>query len=79
MRLLENVREDDIFLLLDADELPNKESLLFLKLFDGLVFKHILSIPTDLSKMDRTCQVWFSLDSLRLLLVEGRGGCAHIV
>ena len=43
MRLLENVREDDIFLLLDADELPNKESLLFLKLFDGLVFKHILT------------------------------------
>ena len=43
MRLLENVREDDIFLLLDADELPNKESLLFLKLFDGLVFKDILT------------------------------------
>ena len=43
MRLVENVREDDIFLLLDADELPNKESLLFLKLFDGLVFKHILT------------------------------------
>ena len=43
MRLLESVREDDIFLLLDADELPNKESLLFLKLFDGLVFKHILT------------------------------------
>ena len=43
MRLLENVREDDIFLLLDADELPNKESLLFLKLFDGLVFEHILT------------------------------------
>ena len=43
MSLVENVREDDIFLLLDADELPNKESLLFLKLFDGLVFKHILT------------------------------------
>ena len=35
MKLLDNVRDDDIFLLLDADELPNPESLMFLKLFDG--------------------------------------------
>ena len=37
MKLLDNVRDDDIFLLLDADELPNPESLMFLKLFDGWV------------------------------------------
>ena len=37
MKLLDNVRDDDIFLLLDADELPNTESLMFLKLFDGWV------------------------------------------
>ena len=28
-------RDDDIFLLLDADELPTVEALMFLKLFDG--------------------------------------------
>ena len=28
-------RDDDIFLLLDADELPTVESLIFLKMFDG--------------------------------------------
>ena len=37
MKLLDNVRDDDIFLLLDADEHPNLESLMFLKLFDGWV------------------------------------------
>ena len=31
------VREDDIFLLLDADELPLPEVLLFLKLYNGYV------------------------------------------
>ncbi|XP_023341090.1 beta-1,4-mannosyl-glycoprotein 4-beta-N-acetylglucosaminyltransferase [Eurytemora carolleeae] len=35
MKMIENTREDDIFLLLDADELPTKEALIFLKLFDG--------------------------------------------
>ena len=35
MKMLENVRDDDIFLLTDADELPSPESLLFLKMFDG--------------------------------------------
>ena len=35
MKLLDNVEDDDIFLLLDADELPNPESLMFLKPFDG--------------------------------------------
>ena len=33
--MLGNVRDDDIFLLLDADELPTPESLMFLKMFDG--------------------------------------------
>ena len=28
-------RDDDVFLLLDADELPAVEALLFLKVFDG--------------------------------------------
>ena len=28
-------REDDLFLLLDADELPTPDVLLFLKLYDG--------------------------------------------
>ena len=28
-------RDDDVFLLLDADELPAPEALLFLKVFDG--------------------------------------------
>ena len=28
-------RDDDLFLLLDADELPTPEVLLFLKLYDG--------------------------------------------
>ena len=35
MKLIHKARDDDIFLLLDADELPTVESLLFLKLFDG--------------------------------------------
>lgn len=35
MKLIAGERDDDVFLLLDADELPNKESLLFLKVFDG--------------------------------------------
>ena len=30
-----NGRDDDVFLLLDADELPAPEALLFLKVFDG--------------------------------------------
>ena len=35
IKLVDNLRDDDIFLLLDADELPTAEALLFLKLFDG--------------------------------------------
>ena len=35
MAMVEGARDDDIFLLLDADELPSPESLMFLKLFDG--------------------------------------------
>ena len=35
MPLVSNLRDDDVFLLLDADELPTKESLMFLKAFDG--------------------------------------------
>ena len=35
------VNDDDIFLLLDADELPLPEVLLFLKLYNGYVFEHI--------------------------------------
>ena len=35
MAMVEGARDDDIFLLLDADELPSNESLMFLKLFDG--------------------------------------------
>ena len=35
MKLVDNLRDDDVFLLLDADELPTPESLMFLKLFDG--------------------------------------------
>lgn len=33
--MVENKRDDDLFLLLDADELPLREVLLFLKLYDG--------------------------------------------
>ena len=35
MKLVDGVRDDDVFLLLDADELPTPESLMFLKMFDG--------------------------------------------
>ena len=35
MNQLLNVRKDDIFLLSDADELPRKNEVLFLKLYDG--------------------------------------------
>ena len=35
MKLLENKRSDDLFLLLDADEVPSIEPLLFLKLYQG--------------------------------------------
>ena len=35
MAMVEGAKDDDIFLLLDADELPSLESLMFLKLFDG--------------------------------------------
>ena len=35
MKMVENARDDDVFLLLDADELPSPESLIFLKAFDG--------------------------------------------
>ena len=36
MRLVNStVRDDDLFLLLDADELPLPEVLLFLKLYNG--------------------------------------------
>ena len=35
MKMVENARDDDVFLLLDADELPTPESLIFLKVFDG--------------------------------------------
>lgn len=33
--LIDGKREDDLFLLLDSDELPLREVLLFLKLYDG--------------------------------------------
>ena len=33
--MISNLQDDDIFLLLDADELPTKESLMFLKAYDG--------------------------------------------
>ncbi|CAB4063946.1 MGAT3 [Lepeophtheirus salmonis] len=33
--LLKNKRDDDLFLLFDADEVPNPSVLLFLKLYDG--------------------------------------------
>ncbi len=32
---IQGLRDDDLFLLLDADELPSREVLLFLKLYDG--------------------------------------------
>ena len=35
LRLVSGLRDDDIFLYLDADELPTREMLLFLKLYDG--------------------------------------------
>ena len=35
IKLVENTRDDDLFLLLDADEVPSIEPLLFLKLYDG--------------------------------------------
>ena len=35
MGLINGARDDDLFLLLDADELPMVEPLLFLKLYDG--------------------------------------------
>jgi hypothetical protein len=35
LKLISNQREDDLFLLLDADELPLPDVLLFLKLYDG--------------------------------------------
>ena len=35
LKLIQNQRDDDLFLLLDADELPLPEVLLFLKLYDG--------------------------------------------
>lgn len=35
MPMLENVHDDDVFLLLDADELPTVETLMFLKMYDG--------------------------------------------
>lgn len=33
--LIHGLRDDDLFLLLDSDELPSREVLLFLKLYDG--------------------------------------------
>lgn len=33
--MIEGIKDDDLFLLLDADELPSREVLLFLKLYDG--------------------------------------------
>ena len=35
LNLISNQKDDDLFLLLDADELPLPEILLFLKLYDG--------------------------------------------
>jgi beta-1,4-mannosyl-glycoprotein beta-1,4-N-acetylglucosaminyltransferase len=35
LRLVDDARDDDLFLYLDADELPTREVLLFLKLYDG--------------------------------------------
>lgn len=35
LKLIQNQRDDDLFLLLDADELPLPEVLLFLKIYDG--------------------------------------------
>ena len=35
LKLISNQKDDDLFLLLDADELPLPEILLFLKLYDG--------------------------------------------
>ena len=32
---IHGVRSDDLFLLLDADEIPNREALMFLKLYNG--------------------------------------------
>ncbi len=33
--LIDGLKDDDLFLLLDADELPDRQTLLFLKLYDG--------------------------------------------
>ena len=35
MKLVNNVRDDDLFLMTDGDEVPFREPLLFLKLYDG--------------------------------------------
>ena len=35
MKMIRNERDDDLFLLLDSDELPDRAPLLFLKLYDG--------------------------------------------
>lgn len=35
LRRIKGIRPDDLFVLLDADEIPTKEVLMFLKLYDG--------------------------------------------
>ena len=35
LKRIKGVRPDDLFVLLDADEIPTKEVLMFLKLYDG--------------------------------------------
>lgn len=35
LKRVKGIREDDLFVLLDADEIPTREVLMFLKLYDG--------------------------------------------
>ena len=35
LKRIHNVKPDDLFVLLDADEIPTREVLMFLKLYDG--------------------------------------------
>ncbi|XP_066953820.1 beta-1,4-mannosyl-glycoprotein 4-beta-N-acetylglucosaminyltransferase-like [Macrobrachium rosenbergii] len=75
LKQMKGLRDDDLFILSDADELPTREVVTFLKLYDGFpepvgfglrwnVFGFFWQVPADLTFMN-----WLSGTKMKLLVV----------
>ncbi|XP_064088738.1 beta-1,4-mannosyl-glycoprotein 4-beta-N-acetylglucosaminyltransferase-like [Macrobrachium nipponense] len=75
LKQMKGLREDDLFILSDADELPTREVVTFLKLYDGFpepvgfglrwnVFGFFWQVPADMTFIN-----WLSGTKMKLLVV----------